>query len=90
MEDLVMLVKHHIDTDASKLMQECSCAYIQETSLLYIANMINDLGEYQVPIYMDSQPSVDYESSLNAPYGLKYIGLRQGIINTYNKLKNEY
>jgi hypothetical protein len=87
MEDLIMLVKHHIDTDASKLMQECSCAYLPETSLLDIANKINDLGEYQVPIYMDSQPSVDYESSLNAPYGLKYIGLEQGLKNTYNKLK---
>jgi GDP-L-fucose synthase len=90
MEDLVMLVKHHIDTDASKLMQECSCTYIQETSLLDIANMINQLDDYRVPIYMDTQPSMDYQSNLNAPYGLKYIGLRQGIMNTYNKLKNEY
>jgi dTDP-4-dehydrorhamnose reductase len=87
MGDLIMLVKYHIDTDASKLMQECSCAYIAETSLLDIANMINELGEYIVPIFMDTQPSVDYESSLNAPYGLKYIGLKQGILNTYNKLR---
>jgi len=89
MEDLIMLVKHYIDTDASKLMQECSCAYLQETSLKDIANMINQLSDYRIPIYMDTQPSIDYQSELNAPYGLKYVGLRQGIKNTYSKLKDK-
>jgi hypothetical protein len=39
---------------------------------------------------MDTQVSEDYESKLNAPYGLNYIGLKQGIKNVYDKLKNEY
>jgi hypothetical protein len=49
--------------------------------------MINELDHHKVPIYVDTQPGVDYESSLNAPYGLNYIGLKKGIENVYNKLK---
>jgi dTDP-4-dehydrorhamnose reductase len=94
MDDLVMLVKHHIDTDASKLKPECSCAYLPQTSLVDIANKINDLSDYKVSIYVDSQPSANYQSELNAPYhlepyGLKYIGLEQGLKNTYNNLKKK-
>lgn len=90
MQDLVTLVKYYIETDSSKLMKECSCAYIQDTSLLDIANYINELDDNKVPIYMETQPSEDYLSHYNAPYGLNYIGLEQGIKNVYNKLKNEY
>lgn len=90
MDDLVTLVNHHILSDSSKLLSESNCAYITSTSLWDIANMINELGDYKVPIYMDTQISSDYESSFNAPYNLNYIGLKQGIVNVYNKLKNEY
>lgn len=90
MQDLITLVKYHIDTDASKLMQECSCAYTAETSLLDIADMINNLDNHKVPIYMDTQPSVDYESSLIAPYGLKYIGLNQGIKIVYDNILHQH
>jgi dTDP-4-dehydrorhamnose reductase len=89
MQDLIALVKYHITTDPYKLISESNCAYAASTSLMDIANIINELDYYKVPIYMDTQPGVDYESSLNAPYRLDYIGLEQGIINVYNKLKNE-
>jgi hypothetical protein len=47
------------------------------------------LEDYKVPIYVDTQVGKDYESKYNVPYNLKYVGLKQGIIETYNKLKNE-
>ena len=90
MKDLITLVDHHIQASSSSLIKESSCAYVSSTSLLDIANFINELDNYKVPIYMDTQISEDYESNYNAPYGLKYIGLKQGIVETYNKIKNEY
>lgn len=90
MQDLITLVDHHIQTSPSSLLKESNCAYINSTSLLDIANIINELDDYKVPIYIDTQIGKDYESNYNAPYELKYIGLKQGIIETYNKLKNEY
>ena len=90
MKDLITLVDHHIITYPYSLIKESSCAYVNSTSLLDIANFINELDNYKVPIYMDTQISEDYESNYNAPYGLKYIGLKQGIVETYNKIKNEY
>lgn len=90
MKDLITLVNHHIQTSPNSLLKESNCAYINSTSLLDIANIINELDDYKVPIYVNSQLDKDYESNSNAPYGLKYIGLEQGIIETYNKLKNEY
>jgi hypothetical protein len=89
MKDLVTLVNHYIQSSSSSLLKESNCAYVNSTSLLDIANIINELEDYKVPIYMDTSLSEDYESKLNAPYGLKYIGLTQGIIETYNKLKYE-
>jgi|LakMenEpi03Aug12_release.lakeMendotaPanAssembly.Ray.scaffolds.fasta_scaffold00044_9 dTDP-4-dehydrorhamnose reductase len=89
MKDLVTLVNHYIQSSSSSLLKESNCAYVNSTSLLDIANIINELEDYKVPIYMDTSLSEDYESKLNAPYGLKYIGLTHGIIETYNKLKYE-
>lgn len=90
MQDLIKLVRHYIETESSKLLKESDCSYSKDYSLLDIANMINELDDYKVPIYMDIDPKEDYVSAYNAPYGLDYVGLKQGIKNTYNKLKNEY
>jgi hypothetical protein len=90
MKDLITLVDYHIQTHPSSLLKESNCAYVNSTSLLDIANIINELDDYKVPIYIDTQVGKDYKSNYNAPYGLKYIGLKQGIVETYNKLKNEY
>lgn len=88
MKDLIMLVKYHIDNPSCKLLKESNCSYIGSYSLLDIANMINNLNDHKVPIYMDTVQSKDYESRLNAPYDIKYIGLQRGIIDVYEKLKN--
>ena len=87
MEDLITLVDYHIQTLSASLLKESNCAYTTSVSLLDIANFINELDNYKVPIYVDTQISKDYESDFNAPYNLKYIGLKQGIKEVYNKLK---
>lgn len=90
MQDLIKLVRYYIETDSSKLLKESNCSYSSDYSLLDLANLINELDDHKVPIYMDIDPKEDYVSKFNAPYKLDYIGLKQGIKNTYNKLKNEH
>jgi dTDP-4-dehydrorhamnose reductase len=87
MEDLITLVKHYINSPSTSLIKECNCSYINTYSMMEIAYIINSLADYTVPIYMNIDKSEDYESSYNAPYGINYIGLQNGILKTYNKLK---
>jgi hypothetical protein len=55
-----------------------------------IVDIINNLDSYEVNIHFKYNVFVnDYKGNFT-DLGLNYIGLEQGIINTYNKLKNEY
>lgn len=87
MPDLVTLVEHYIIADLQSLIGLCECAYTVDVNLETIANFINELDVHKVPIYVENEKGEDYISKYNAPYGLKYVGLEQGIINTYTKLK---
>lgn len=87
MKDLVKLVNYIILENPYKLMKQHYASYVSEYSLKDIAEYINTLGDYKVPILIGTEPGEDYESKYNAPYGLDYIGLKIGILETYNKLK---
>jgi GDP-L-fucose synthase len=87
MKDLVKLVEYIILENPGKLIKNHYAAYVDEYSLKDIAEYINTLGDYKVPILLGTETGEDYESKYNAPYGLDYIGLNQGILETYNKLK---
>jgi len=89
MKDLIKLVDYHIITPPGSLIKVRYGAYIERISLLQIAIFINELDDHKVPIYVDVEPGVDYESNYNAGCGITYIGLRQGIREVYQKLKNE-
>ena len=90
MQDLITLVKYYIDSDSAELFKDVNCSYTDTCTLMEIANMINELDSYTVPILLDKPYGVDYSSDNCTPYELNYVGLKQGIIETYNKLKNEY
>lgn len=90
MKDLIKLTKYTIDNPSNKLLKEVHCAYVKNYTLREIADMINELDQHKVPIYMTDEFGQDYISPYNAEYGLNYIGLKQGILEVYNKLKNEY
>jgi len=87
MPDLVALVEHYIVTGPQSLIETCECAYVTDYSLVEIANFINELDEHKVPIFVEQGVGKSYISKYNAPYKLNYVGLKQGIINTYSKLK---
>jgi GDP-L-fucose synthase len=88
MEDLIILVQHYINN--SNLSKEIDCVYDKTFTLLYITEIINNLENYRVPIVFQSQINGKAYKGKFTDLGLKYIGLKQGIIETYNKLKNEY
>lgn len=85
MEDLILLVEHYISTDI--LPKEIDCTYNSSETLLSIAQKINTLDNYTVPIILQSE---DMDSPYNGTFvdlGIKYIGLLRGIEQTYQRLK---
>lgn len=89
MKDFIKLVEYMVITNSSKLMKGNECGYIENFTLMQIAEIINGLGDYEVPILFSAKYGADYTSNLNAGYGLNYVGLKAGIEEVYNKLKNE-
>lgn len=87
MKDLIMLIEYIIINDSSKLIKENNCDYIKKYTLLEIAQMINKLDNYKVPILIETELGKDYVNEYSIEYDLPYIGLEKGIIETYNKLK---
>jgi len=84
MKDLILLVKYYIKNSiVPKVGEGC---YKKKHSLLDIANIINNLSDYKVPINIQNK-------DLSLPYigkmipSIKFIGLEEGVKKVYNKLK---
>ena len=92
MKDLVELVKYYIYKDNPP--KNIDCTYEINPDLLNtyylsdIANMINNLSDYKVEINIGEGKGIDYVGYLN-PLNTKWIGLEQGIKETYKKILNE-
>jgi len=87
MKDLITLVEHYLNND--DLPKEIDCMYLGTKSYLSdIARIINKLNDYEVPILIGKMTS-SYIGHYH-PFNLDFIGLEQGIKETYNKLKNEH
>lgn len=87
MKDLITLIKHHTDTRSTALITQSHCSYINEYTLKEITDMINQLDDHKVPVYMTEEFAEDYTSKYNAGYGLPYLGFKKGLQEVYNKLK---
>jgi UDP-glucose 4-epimerase len=84
MKDLVSIVEYYINNE--NLPQEVDCIYPGVKSYLYdIAEVINGLDEYKVPI-LSGKNAKEYIGYYH-PLSLDFIGLKQGIKETYNILK---
>ena len=86
MPDLISIVDHYINVN--DLPKDIDCIYPGMKSYLYdIAEIINKLDEYEVPILTGKTVS-HYIGYL--PIDIEYIGLKNGIQLVYEKLrKNE-
>ena len=88
MKDLVKLVRYYIDTE--RPYKELDCCYSAIYSLDKIANTINELDSYKVDIHNSGigfGPHY-YGGNLFIP-NIEFIGLTQGIKETYNKIKSQ-
>jgi GDP-L-fucose synthase len=86
MKDLVTLIKFYIHED--KPPKNIDCSYKQTHSLLDTSNFINNLSDYKVKINIGEGKGTPYVGNfpINIP-NTPYIGLEQGIKETYKKLK---
>lgn len=87
MKDLISLVNDYIIGNAhTSLSKVTECVYKEKVTLYEIAQIINKLSDYTVPInVLDSSVGVPYIAST---YPVKrFIGLEKGIKQVYNTLK---
>lgn len=86
MEDFIKLIEYYINTDSLPL--EVNCTYAYSYKLSEIANIINNLADYSVPILIEHPcESAPYAGVPNNLFSFK--GLDYGISRVYNKLKNQ-
>jgi len=84
MPDLVKIVEHYINNNPPK---EVDCCYKECVSLSSIADYINTLGNYKVDVNVGKGEFDNYTGKCPRQLSIELIGLKQGIINTYNKLQ---
>ena len=87
MKDLISLVDHYINND--NVPKQIDCSYIGLYKLSEIANIINELDKHKVDIHVENKGiALSYYGIANVM--LDFIGLKEGIEEVYNKLKNEH
>jgi len=85
MKDLEALIHYYISNENPP--KEIDCSYKNKKSLLEIANFINTLDKYEVPITLEKDVLLqDYCGISNLP--IETIGLNKGIENTFRKIKD--
>lgn len=84
MPDLVKIVEYYINNDGSK---EVDCIYNKSLTLEKITRIINTLEEYKVDVELINKGADRPYIGEFQDLGIKFIGLEQGIKETYNKLK---
>jgi len=87
MKDLISLVDYYINND--NLPKQIDCSYVGLYKLSKIADMINNLDDYKVDVIIENKGmTLSYYGVANVL--IDFIGLKEGIKEVYNKLKNEY
>ena len=84
MEDLISIVEYCLAQENPP--KEVNCSYKEKYSLYQIAEIINCLGNHNVPIFSNNSSGKDYIGEFNLP--ISYLGLEKGIRSVYNKLSN--
>ena len=85
MKDLVSLVEYFIDNQ--NLSKEVNCCYREKYTLKSIADIINSLGEYTVPIEVLGEKLSDFYCGESILPPIHIYGLCSGIENTFKELE---
>jgi nucleoside-diphosphate-sugar epimerase len=88
MADLITLVDYFINSK-EWLYKEIECTYFETHKLTEIAQMINDLDDFKVSIELTKQSTGEPYAGVWRGLPIPLIGLKEGIKETYNKLKND-
>jgi nucleoside-diphosphate-sugar epimerase len=83
MEDLISIIKFSI---LHPTISPINCSYKEKYKLSDIANLINNLSDYKVPIEIHSQELAPTYTGAYTDLGIDFIGLEQAIKNIYNEL----
>lgn len=84
MGDLIKVVRYYIETENPP--KEFNCVYGERLTLYRITAIINALPNYKVNVIIE-KPGFDSEYTGKATdLGIEYIGLKDGIRQTYNAL----
>jgi nucleoside-diphosphate-sugar epimerase len=86
MEDLISIVKFNI---LHPTISPINCCYQEKYKLSDIANLINNLSTYKVPIKIYSEELAPAYTGAYADLGINFIGLEEGIKKVYQHLLYE-
>jgi dTDP-4-dehydrorhamnose reductase len=86
MKDLIELVDYYIQEES--LHKTINCSYKQKFTLTNIADFINELDSYRVPIIIDNKNKLEFYCGESHYMPIKTIGLQSGIYNVYKMLCN--
>lgn len=88
-DDFLKILTTYIET-TNNLEKNIDCVYEKKYSLLDIANIINELDNHRVKInIIDNSLENNYIGNYTNICNINFVGLKQGITNTYRKLQNE-
>lgn len=85
MKDLISLVDYYIHNDATK---EINCSYEYKYTLSNIANIINKLDTYTVPIVIENKGKLDFYCGEYSELPIETVGMVTGIKNTFEILRD--
>ena len=86
MPDLLKIVNYYIIN--KNVPKEVNCTYNTIYTLTKIAQVINDLNDYKVDVNVISSNGKNYHGDGNN-LNIQFIGLKEGIKQVYEKLKNK-
>jgi GDP-L-fucose synthase len=86
MQDLIKVVEYYIAEE--NLPKEFDCVYSKNVYTLFgLGHLINKLDNYKVDIINEGENGENYISKYRTELPIEFIGLDQGIKNTYKALK---
>ena len=83
MQDLISLVDYYIHNNGAK---EINCCYEHKYTLSNIANIINQLDTYTVPIIIENKGKLDFYCGEYSQLPIETVGMVTGIKNTFREL----
>ena len=83
MKDLISLVDYYIHNDGIK---DINCSYEYKYTLSNIANIINQLDTYTVPIIVENKSKLDFYCGEYSQLPIETVGMVTGIKNTFREL----